>query len=196
MAEMEATVKFEEVLEQLKQDSPQSSGNLFAPAEKKNYETEPSAKVTFVKPEEPKRPLIQPTFSRSLNLALVQDQWEEYHNHLRRKSAMLSSQLHMGQVRDVKENQIKIVFGSSGLNSKELLERPDNLRTITEDLKQFFQANVSISFEVDKELKMPEIKEKKQVTREDINRMIDQSPRLKKLIEIVDGEIIGVRKVE
>lgn len=196
MAEMEATVKFEEVLAHLKNDSPQNSGNLFPQTEKKNYETEPVGKVTLNKPPEPARPLQSPTYTRVLNLALVQDQWEGFLDHLRRTSAMLASQLYMGKVKDVKENQLKVVFGSTGSNSKDILERPDNLRTVTEDLKQFFQANVSISFELDKELKMPEKSEKKQVTREEINRLVDQSPRLKKLIEKVDGEIIGVRKVE
>ncbi|MGH8016030.1 MAG: hypothetical protein ACREBV_07560, partial [Candidatus Zixiibacteriota bacterium] len=153
-------------------------------------------KVTLTKPPESPRPLSAPAYTRAINLAVIQDQWEEYLNHLRRKSPMLSSQLHMGQVKDVKESQIKLVFGTVGVNSKELLERPDNLRTINDDLKLFFQANVHIRFEVDKELKMPETKEKKQVTREEINRLVEQSPRLKKLIEKVDGEIIGFRKVE
>jgi DNA polymerase-3 subunit gamma/tau len=196
MAEMEATVKLEEILQHLKSETPQNSGNLFGSAEKKNHETEPIGKVTLTKPPEPPRLIQTPTYTRALNLALVQNQWEEYLNHLKRKSPMLSSQLNMGQLKDVKENQLKVVFPSAVSNSKEILERPENLRTITEDLKQFFQANVSITFEVDKELKLPENKEKKQVTREEINRLVDQSPRLKKLIEKVDGEIIGVRKVE
>ncbi len=196
MAEMEATVKFEEVLERLKQEGPQSSGNLFDQPEKKNYGIEAAGKVTLVKPQEPERLQPPPNYTRAINLALVQDQWEEYLNHLRRKSAMLSSQLHMGQVKEVKDNQIKVVFAPTGTNSREILERPDNLRTISDDLKLFFQSNVNVSFGVDLELKMPENKEKKQVSREEINRMVDQSPRLKKLIEQVDGEIIGVRKVE
>lgn len=196
MAEMEATVKLEEVLEHLKQEKSESSGNLFGQSEKKNYGIETPGKVTLVKPTEPEKPQLQPTYTRAINLALVQDQWDEYLNHLRRKSPMLSSQLHMGVVEEVRENNIKLLFGSAGANSKEILERPDNLRTIAEDLKQFFQARVSISFEVDQELKMLDKSEKKQVTREEINRLVDQSPRLKKLIEKVDGEIIGVRKVE
>lgn len=196
MAEMEATVKLEEVLEYLKKEPAQNSGNLFGTAEKKNYTPEPAAKLTLAKSSEPERPLTPPNYSRSINLALVQDQWTEYLNHLHRKSAMLSSQLHMGMVREVKDNKISVVFGSAGINSKEILERADNLRTISEDLKLFFQSNVTIGFGVDKELKTPENKEKKQVTREEINRMVEQSPRLKKLIDQVDGEIIGVRKVE
>ncbi len=196
MAEMEATVKLEDVLEHIKQDNVQNSGNLFGTAEKKNYALEPPTKLTLAKPPEPERTLPPPNYSRSINLALVQNQWPEYLNHLHRKSAMLSSQLHMGQLKDVKDNQIKVVFGTAGNNSKEILERSDNLRTITDDLKLFFQSNVSIIFGVDHEVKLPEIKEKKQVSREEINRLVDQSPRLKKLIEQVDGEIIGVRKVE
>ncbi len=196
MAEMEATVKLEDVLEQLKQENPPGIGNLFGQSEKKNHETEPPGKVTLLKAPEPVRPPTQPIYTRTINLALVQDQWAEYLNRLRRKSAMLSSQLHMGQVKDVKGNQIKVVFGATGTNSKEILERPDNLRTITEDLRQFFQSPVGISFGIDRELKMPENNDKKQVTREQINRLVDESPRLKKLIEKVDGEIIGIRKVE
>lgn len=196
MAEMEATVKLEEVLEHIRQAAPVQSDNLFGPAEKKNYETEPAGKITLAKPAEPERPPTQPTYSRAINLAIVQDQWEEYLNHLRRKSAMLSSQLHMGQVKEVKDNHIKVVFGANSVNSKEILERSDNLRTLTDDLKHFFQSNVGISFSIDKELKLTEKSEKKQVSREEINRLVDQSARLKKLIEKVDGEIIGIRKVE
>lgn len=198
MAEMESTVKFEEVLEHIMQESPQSRTNLFGQPEKKNYETESSGRVTFVKPEEPAKPAPQPTYNRAINLAIIQDQWDEYLNHLRRKSAMLSSQLHMGQIKEVKDNTIKVAFAKSRLNSKEILERTDNIRNITEDLKHFFQANVGISFEVDETLKAPEPEkfEKKQVSREEISRMVEDSPRLKKLIEKVDGEIIGVRKVE
>ena len=72
------------------------------------------------------------------------------------------------------------------------------MRNITDDLKQFFQANVGISFDIDKSLVIPEPekKEKKQITREELNQMVEDSPRLKKLIEKVDGEIIGVRKVD
>ena len=197
MAEMEATVKFEQVLEQIKGATPpEKSDNLFDQSEKKNYETESPGPVTFVKPKESETPQPAPTYTRAINLALVQDKWEEYLNHLRRKSQMLSSQLHMGQVKEVKENQIKVAFGSSGQNSKEILEQSENLKTINDDLKLFFQSNVYIKFEVDKELKMPENKGKKQVTREEVNRMVDQSPRLKKLIDKVDGEIIGFRKVD
>ena len=196
MAEMEATVKLEEVLEHIKQENLQGTRNLFGEVEKKNYETELPAKVTFLKPPEPEQIQTKPTYSRAINLPVVQDQWDEYLNHLRRKSAMLSSQLRMGQLKEVRENQIKVVFAAAGSNSKEILEQPNNLRNIAEDLKQFFQANVGISFEVDKELKMPEITDKKQVSRDQINQLVDQSPRLKKLIEKVDGEIIGIRKVE
>lgn len=206
MAEMESTVKFEEVLSQLEHQTTRVSSNLFGETEKKNHENQQAVvsstpsdrKVTFVKPEETPEPIPQQTYNRAINLALVQDKWEEYLNHLRRKSQMLSSMLHMGKVTEVKENRIKVIFGSSGTNTKEILEKQDNLRNITEDLKHFFQANVGISFEIDKTLVTPEPEKKgrKQITREELNQMVEDSPRLKKLIDKVDGEIIGVRKVD
>ncbi|HEX2897875.1 MAG TPA: DNA polymerase III subunit gamma/tau, partial [candidate division Zixibacteria bacterium] len=55
MAEMEATVKLEEVLEHIKQAMPAQSDNLFGPSEKKNYEIEPTSRVTLVKPSEPEQ---------------------------------------------------------------------------------------------------------------------------------------------
>ena len=204
MAEMEATVKFEEVLEQLKEIGPQVSGNLFGLTEKKNSNdlNKPISRLSIIQsPEtitEPASPSPK-SFNRTVNLPMVQKDWSEYLNHLRSKSAMLSSQIRMGSIRDVKENIITIAFAKSAANSREILERPDNFRLITEDLRTFFDSNVSLKLEIDDSsgaapAAMPE--KKKGITREEVEKLVSNSPRLKKLIEDVDGEIIGVKKLD
>ncbi|MEE8149377.1 MAG: hypothetical protein V3T75_02875, partial [candidate division Zixibacteria bacterium] len=204
MAEMEATVKFEEVLEQLKQIEPQSSGNLFGQTEKKNGDSlkESGGRLTIAKPPEQNTENIQPakrSFNRTVNLPIVQKDWSEYLNHLRSKSAMLSSQMRMGSIREVKENIITIAFASSAINSREIIERPENFRLITEDLRLFFDSNVSLKLEVDDRQSAtpaPTPTKKNGMSRAEVEKLVENSPRLKKLIEDVDGEIIGVKKTE
>ncbi len=130
---------------------------------------------------------------------MVQKDWGQYLTHLRSKSAMLSSQIRMGSIRDVKENIITIAFATSAANSRAILERPDNFRLITEDLRTFFDSNVSLKLEIDDRLgaapaAMPE--KKKGISREEVEKLVSNSPRLKKLLEDVDGEIIGVKKLD
>ena len=130
---------------------------------------------------------------------MVQKDWGQYLTHLRSKSAMLSSQIRMGSIRDVKENIITIAFATSAANSRAILERPDNFRLITEDLRTFFDSNVSLKLEIDDRLSAAPAAlpaKKSGITREEVEKLVSNSPRLKKLIEDVDGEIIGVKKLD
>ena len=70
---------------------------------------------------------------------------------------------------------------------------------ITEDLRTFFNSNVSLKLEIDDRLSAaptatPAIKSS--ITRDEVEKLVSNSPRLKKLIEDVDGEIIGVKKLD
>ncbi|MEE8404124.1 MAG: hypothetical protein V3S17_01900, partial [candidate division Zixibacteria bacterium] len=204
MAEMEATVKFEEVLEQLRKIEPQVSGNLFSQTEKKNSNDlkKPISRLSFIKSPEEKTEPAPPSpksFNRTVNLPMVQKDWSEYLNHLRSKSAMLSSQIRMGSIRDVKENIITIAFATSAANSREIIERPDNFRLITEDLRTFFESNVTLKLEIDDHLSAAPTATpamKSSITRDEVEKLVSNSPRLKKLIEDVDGEIIGIKKLD
>jgi DNA polymerase-3 subunit gamma/tau len=205
MAELEHTIKLEEVLEHLKQsggmpaqtdsgDAAKGSSDLFAARQKKNDTTagRPSSSLTIDRPPEP-----EPVYTRAINLPQLQKEWDEFLSHLRNSSRMLASQLRMAYIRGVKDNQIDLAFYASGEASLQLVQKPDNLNTIQKALREHFKANLTVRFSIDKDKEHPGLEaEKKRKNSVDTAKLIAGSPRLKMLIDKVDGEIIGVKKVE
>jgi hypothetical protein len=78
-----------------------------------------------------------------------------------------------------------------------VVQKPDNLATITRVLARHFDSNLSVQFAVDESVDTSVPDEiPRRVKKEDAEKLIEQSPRLKSLLDKVDGEIIGIRKVE
>jgi len=115
MAEMEATVRFEEILELLKQSQQETimaGGDLFGQSKKKSDET-----GSLVRPEPNDRETAtsgMPVFPGGVNLAQLEAGWERFLGFLRQKSQMLASQLAMAELRRVADNEALLVFGASG----------------------------------------------------------------------------------
>ncbi|HWR84153.1 MAG TPA: DNA polymerase III subunit gamma/tau [Candidatus Deferrimicrobium sp.] len=196
MAQMESTVSFRQILERLDQGSlqgPSSGSDLFGQSKKKSdtaLATALRAGGTGGWPEEP------PVYSKSVNLAQVAAEWDSFLGLLRQKSQMLASQVAMAELRKVADNEISLVFGPTGSASKQVIERPENLRVITAALRDHLKANVRVTFRLENAGELP-------VSAVGLSHnsatqaaaLIEQSPRLKRLLEKVDGEIIGTRKV-
>jgi hypothetical protein len=110
---------------------------------------------------------------------------------------MLASQLAMAELRKVTDNEVLLVFGASGAASKQVVERPESFNLISTALREYFKAAVRVRFVIDPTKNTPPAESgKKNNTQMDVAKLIESSPRLRRLLEKVDGEIIGVRKVE
>jgi len=116
-------------------------------------------------------------------------------NLLKQKSAMLASNLAMAEIRNVEENRILAVFGASGTVARQVVEKPGSLEMITGCLREHFGTNLGIRFDIDphKETEAPEPGARSSA-RVDVTKIADDSPRIRMLLEKVDGEIIGVKK--
>ncbi len=110
---------------------------------------------------------------------------------------MLASQLAMAELRKVTDNEVLLVFGASGAASKQVVERPESFNLITTALREYFKAAVRVRFDIDPTKDAPIVENNREnTTKADVAKLIENSPRLRMLLEKVDGEIIGVRKVE
>lgn len=199
MAEMEATVRFQDVLDALSQggaDSSSGSSDLFGSSQKKKNDPI-TDRVTLVRNQpEPKQdqPSSTPTYTRAVNLPFIRAGWENFLGVMRQKRPMLASQLGLVEVREVKDNKVVFVYPSSGENSKVIVEKSENLKEITAALRDHFKANLSIRFEIDHAMKPPVLADEQNHKRTvNLKELVDQSPRIKQLIEKIDGEIIGVK---
>lgn len=206
MAEMESTVRFEDILAQLQAGavpSPPPSGgtDLFGSAQKKN--PEPAA-VSAVPQSRPPAVPSEPTESRSVtfvrrapNLAQVKAEWDGFLTRLRSDNPMVASQLGMARIRSVADSSIELVFSSSEDASMQLVQKQENLGLITRTLQRHFGYNLTVTFAVDNTADQTVPDEiPRRVKKEDADRLIEKSERLRSLLEKVDGEIIGIRKVE
>ena len=210
MASMESTVRFREILSHLQQNPGQSlpaDSNLFRGSKKK---AEPRQTVKpGQQPSAPARPTLAPSRSqtpstettkasqRNVDLPEIRAGWDEFLGHLRRTKPMLSSQLAMGDISDVSDNTIHIVFGANGTMPMQLVTKPENTELIRQVLREHFRAGLRITVSINPKNPGRQVKpERKGLTKEDINQIVANSPRIKTLLDKVDGEVIGVRKVK
>ncbi len=200
MAELESTVRLEDVLAMLANSGalPSSGGlptsgaepNLFGGSGQKKNDSFPAQRpVASPTPTEAGTPL------RSVNFAQLKAGWESYLMYLKNQSQMLASQIRMAELRDLKDNQISMAFLRSGEVSRQLVQKQDNMNLILRSLREHFKSNLTIRFEVDTERDYAQAEtEVNSVTTADTRKLVEHSPRLKMLMDMVDGEIIGVKK--
>ncbi|MFQ5453039.1 MAG: DNA polymerase III subunit gamma/tau [Candidatus Zixiibacteriota bacterium] len=201
MAETEATVKFEEILNILRQGvTPvtDTSSDLFGDSEKKKNDTG-TERVTFIRKDAKAgndSKSVPSVYSRSINLPIFKAGWENFLTLLHQKRPMIASQLGMVEIREVKDNNVLLVYPSTGENSKLIVEKPNNINLINSLLREHFKANLSIRFDIDhtKEADNDRAKPKKN-NNINIEKLIENSPRIRKLLEKVEGQIIGVKKI-
>jgi len=198
MAQMEATVRFEDVLAQISEGSTASSSDdLFGQVEKKKSEP-PSFggnKLKFKSPGVTQSAYSSTTNTGQLNKPMVEAGWESFISELRQKHPMPASLLSMGEIRSVLNNHIKLVFAANAGSTLQVLQKESNLSLIKEAASQHYRAELSISFDIDPEKQAPTSENGNNgMTRADIDKLVESSPRLKSLIEKVEGEVIGVKK--
>ena len=199
MASMESTVSFQQILAHLQQN-PQAAAaggrDLFNGGSKKKVE--PGRPVENSAPADAPEETIDPsTLTRTMNLPQLRSGWDGFLAGLRRKSPMLSSQLGMAEVREVRDNKVLLMFGANGATSLQLVRKTENLQLLTRSLREHFRANLRITVDIDASKTAPEReREQKGTDKEAIDKMVAESPRLQSLLEKVDGEIIGVRKAK
>jgi DNA polymerase-3 subunit gamma/tau len=202
MAEMEATVKFEDVLEILQQNQMSgitSSSDLFSDTEKKNDDSS-TDRITLVRHQPESTPNVSATsniYSNVLNLPIVENGWKQFLAAFHQKKPMLASQLGMVEIKEVKDNKIVFAYPTSGENSKLIVEKTENTNIITNSLREFYKANISIIFIIDENHKSSIPNENNDnSSQDDLNNIVESSPHIKKLMDKVDGRIIGIRKVK
>ncbi|MEW6050044.1 MAG: DNA polymerase III subunit gamma/tau [Candidatus Zixiibacteriota bacterium] len=203
MADMESTVRLEEVLKALSAlpigaaSGAAGPGGVpdFFPAAPLRKDEVPAAAgprdVTTVAAEA----LAQP--SRTLNLAQVHAGWEGFLTDLRHTNPMLASQVRMAEIKSVKDNQVTLLYFASGETSMQLVLKVENLNATIRALREHFKANVTLKVEIDRSKEHPNPPlAKGEQPKVDIKKLVEESPRLKQLIDKVDGEVIGVKKVQ
>jgi DNA polymerase-3 subunit gamma/tau len=202
MAEMEATVKFEDILEILNQNQisgVSGSSDLFSDTEKKNDDTS-SDRLTLIRHKPEKTPDISTTtslYSKTINLPIVENGWKQFLAAFHQKRPMLASQLGMVEIKEVKDNLIVFAYPTSGENSKLIVEKAENSNIITSSLREFYKANINIKFIIDENHKSPiPADNNENSSQEEMNNLVESSPHIKKLMDKVDGRIIGIRKVK
>jgi DNA polymerase III subunit gamma/tau len=204
MAEMESTVRLEEVLAQLQAGGvplPPSQPTSRGPESPDFFRRPPVREAAPTPASTPRAaaPLPAEVTSfpgKNLNLPQVVAGWESFLTVFRQSSPMLASQLRMAEIQEVKDNRITVMFFSSGEASHQLVTKTENLALIVRALRDHYKANVTITFEIDREREHPAAADKAANDRPDPKQLVERSPRLKSILEKVDGEIIGIRKVE
>ncbi|MEW5796164.1 MAG: DNA polymerase III subunit gamma/tau [Candidatus Zixiibacteriota bacterium] len=197
MAEMESTVRFEEILKYLQQnEGATDSGSSNNTTERdlfrsKRHSSTQSATVLGT----PLPPQTPPAGTRVVNMPTIQSGWESFLAVLRKSSPMLASQVRMAELRAIKDNRLQMFFAASGEASRQLVTKPENLKLIEQTLRDCFKASLSITFEIDQQ-KVEPAESSPEKPKVDPKELVERSPRLKGLVDMVNGEIIGIKKAE
>ena len=223
LAEMESTVRLEEVLSHLESETenltPDIPGrtvtgterDLFNSSNKETLTSDP-VKPVFTRSETEPTPVvslsqtppeanIQSASVSNINLPRIKASWKEFVESVRRSSQMVASQLAMARVIDIKQNQLNAEFANSGAASKAVLDH-NNYRKLVEDaLREFYKAPLSIRYTVNNDkgshIDAPKPSALEQTTTlspEVVEELVKKNPRLKEIMDKVGGEIIRVTK--
>jgi len=212
LTRMESSITLQEVIERLNrlagatqaQANP-SGGGLFndvkpaAPVAKPRRQSATAYPDDVPPPEPPEQTKSEAPFEtgKPLNLPRVQLSWKKFLESFRRGNPMLVSMLAMGQVRAVEDNKIYIAYGPSYSTNMQVVNKPEKKTVIEEALREFYGLTVRIEFEIDKTLKASAPTRKRpEKTRIDADDLLKKDPDLKKMVDRIDGEIIGRRKVD
>jgi DNA polymerase-3 subunit gamma/tau len=193
MAEMESTVLLADVLGYL-----HGSGSGAAPGANNNSERDLFGSQK--RASTPSGATAQPTpaalgsTSRTINIPTIQSGWENFLAVLKKSSPMLASQIRMAELRSIKDNRLQMFFPASGEASRQLVSKPEHLKVVEQALRECYKANLSVSYEIDSQKQ--DVAEDDNKTKIDPKELVERSPRLKSLVDKVDGQIIGIKKVE
>lgn len=212
LTRMESSITLQEVIERLNRLSPQAQsaapqggGTLFnnvkpaAPPIPGGSAPAPTPPDDIPAPDQPHVTKSEAPFEtgKPLNLPRVQMSWKKFLESLKRRKQMLASLLSMGQVRAVEDNKITIAFGANYSTNKQVVEKPESKSVIEETLREFYKLTVRVEFELDLTQTSTQPSGTRPESRQiDADDLFEKDPDLKKMVEHVDGEIIGRRKIE
>jgi DNA polymerase-3 subunit gamma/tau len=202
MAELEATVKFEDVLVQLAgqasgqpiENDTGASPDMFGKSAQKKS-AEPNEQQAGRAPDRAESPQVV-VYTRNVNLAQIKADWDDFLTILRKSNRMLASQLSMAEVRSLTNNEILMVFAPTAETSRQVVSKPENVKAVTELLRDHFKANLKISFDIDPDKTNPHEEDEKARRPVQAGELLARSPELQKILKLVDGEIIGVKKID
>ncbi len=211
LARMESSITLQEVIERLNRlSAPRSSpnpqsGTLFGDLKPHPGVSQSKRSSSAPPPDIPPTdaPLTdQPDMSfdtgKPLNLPRVQMSWPKFLETLKRRKQMLASLLSMGEVRSVENNKILVAFRNSYETNKQVVEKPESKTLIEDTLREFYKTTVRIEFELDSTPapEPPKRQPRREIEQVDADDLLKNDPDLKKMLEQIDGEIIGRRKIE
>ncbi len=192
MAMMESTVQLSEVLAQLKNPS------LANPSSEKKSPEPNRQTLTFSAQRTVETPLPSAAVT-AVNLPMVQKGWPDFLVALRQKNQLLSSQLAMATVTDVKQNMIYLRLTAAEASAKRILDSPNHFQIISETAAEKFGPGIRVHIEAERpaaEPTKPAASADPVAMPVDVQAMVKSSERLQKLLQQVDGEIIGIKNVE
>lgn len=201
MAELESTVRFEEILSYLKNPATTqpSEGNPnpgTKPAERDFFLNGPPSGGASTTASSPGETVTPPEYGRKLNMPQVTGGWDGFLTLLRKNSPMLASQVSMAELRSIKDNELELFFPASGEASYQLVNKPDNLNLLMRVLREHYHTPLKVTVAVDRNRGSDGNGETKPARpKVDPRELLERSPRLKNLVEKVNGEIVGIRKV-
>ena len=191
MAEMESTVLLADVLSYLRGSGTTPAANNSTDRDLFGTQRRNSSPPAAGSQSAPATP---PASSRSINVPTIQSGWENFLAVLKKSSPMLASQIRMAELRAIKDNRLQMFFPTSGEASRQLVAKPEHVKLVEQTLRECYKANLSVSFETDSQKQ--DTAEDDSKAKVDPRELVDRSPRLKSLIEKVDGQIIGIKKAE
>lgn len=207
LACLESTVLFEDIIAHLSEPSEGFSGDseadLFGLPKKLGLTETPLSSSgdksdLFADRGEATKEIPSGAPVKALNLPMVQTNWTRFIEQLKKESSMLSALLAMAEIKEVKDNVITAVFNNAGGTSKQVVEKPQYVQTITTSLRDFFKTNLKIKFEVDMTKKPPVtiVRNASEPEKIDTEKLLAEDEKLRNLVERIDGEIIGKKKAE
>jgi len=212
LTRMESSITLQEVIERLNRLSapqatpaPSVGGGLFDNIKPAVHPARPSRSSGSSPPDDIPAPAQQHTgepeasfeTGKPLNLPRVQMSWKKFLESLKRRKQMLASLLSMGQVRAVEDNKISITFSANYATNKQVVEKPESKAVIEEILREFYGLTVRIDFELERaQAAAAPMRGRPEPDQIDAEDLLEQDPDLKKMVEQIDGEIIGRRKIE
>ncbi|NMC43482.1 MAG: DNA polymerase III subunit gamma/tau [candidate division Zixibacteria bacterium] len=213
LVRMESSITLQEVIERLNRLSASAVSGAPATAGPTSLfdSVKPAApKAASVRaPASPPPPVPMPTAQvaeapdipadtgRPLNLPRVQMEWSRFLDFLKRRKPMLASMLAMGKVRAVTDGVITVAFGSNYSTNKQIAEKAENKAVIEETLRDFFKLPARMEYQLDRVDTAPaETIPAREYQTLDAEEIYKDDPDLKRMIEEIDGEIIGRRKVD
>ncbi len=210
IAEMESTVALSEVIRHLQQGRDRTATLPANPGQKKKGSNQPPAGSRLAHgnsrtPEPSQKPVAtepsnntanEPATDTRLSFPQLEAGWNLFLKLFRKSKPMLASQLDMAEVRGVENNKLDLVFYATCKPSRDLVAQPENSKLILKALKEHYGAVLNIKTSVDPNKERPRPADEAEPAKAvDPAELVQKSPRLKRLLEKTEGQIVGVKEV-